>query len=138
MAILSLMSKGEAQSSSSLFFNDFVGTKIILFSKNEDSTYMSHAIGELYFQKYNFFVKYIVWGFHKDGEKLFPMNICFVKITAWTGWTDGPNPENDSALWLMMPKSCWICDKFGRISLAELDVGKMIQMRSKWGLGLEE
>ena len=59
MAILSLMSKGEAQSSSSLFFNDFVGTKMILFSKNEDSTYMSHAIGELYFQKYNSFVKYI-------------------------------------------------------------------------------
>ena len=39
------------------YFNDFVGTKMILLSKNEDSTYMSHTIRELYFQNIKFCVK---------------------------------------------------------------------------------
>ena len=39
------------------YFNHFVGIKMILLSKNEDSTYMSHTIRELYFQKYNFGMK---------------------------------------------------------------------------------
>ena len=129
MAILSLMSKGEAQSSSSLFFNDFVGTKMILFSKNEDSTYMSHAIGELYFQKYNFFVKYIVWGFHKDGEKLFPMNICFVKSR--------PGQAEQMDQTLRMIQLCgWWCPKVAEfvISLVVYHLlNLMLAKRSKWG-----
>ena len=61
------------------YFNHFAGIKMILLSKNEDSTYMSHTIRELYFQKYKIWCEIDCVMLHKDGEKLVPMNICFVK-----------------------------------------------------------
>ena len=106
------------------YFNDFIGTKMTFPSKNKGSTYMSHTIRELHFQKYKILCE-IRWV--RLSQRWWKMvNICFVKSRPeyWIGLTDGPNPENDSALWLMMAKSCLmtrlkrICDKFGRISVA--------------------